>query len=600
MAQRAYRQRKESTLDELRKRVSDLTNTAELMNKIFLDCRDRLFGGALPEYHVSDLRETSTQYETLMKVVRNPGDEVLSDESQALTTLQATMKSSSTDVVRRQSTEVQNVPAWLDEAVLAHLRKQTPPQWGYVMSIQEAQDAPQMGDQLDYGQLPLALGTSIPNRETQSRINMPMAQMPDDFAMLPELTPPITYSFQETSFARRLHRACLEGGYHLMLDPTRRPQTYERVFRLSLMGRNKAKLTSVLKMLLSRGPHESLDLSESALIHVGGAGTHYGRSDQFGNWTPKKESYNLGLIGPQTLALLQDAAQNNITTDSKQYGDLGMLRHMLMSALVTVEIAGYEGEWFDPYDVEGYLEEKGIHIDPSTSFAEAEITDGPPTPSSATVSSAAPETPPIQFPPREKAVPYHSEQLHALDILQADPSQWDDLADVNFSGVGYSDASTGSWMNFLTPTGQPSKTSYAASGGWPEPVSNDLMADTVLSALGTTVASNKSQRFLPVSDSSNPASPRPRTRSVIIDVSKFVKGKPLPRCSFLLRILTNLSQCLLSLVSVWDAHLASRDEMLIERWPFRPLTPFEPGQGKQARNKTLRAALLYVYDERCL
>ena len=37
MAQRAYRQRKESTLDELRKRVSDLTNTIELMNKSFLD-----------------------------------------------------------------------------------------------------------------------------------------------------------------------------------------------------------------------------------------------------------------------------------------------------------------------------------------------------------------------------------------------------------------------------------------------------------------------------------------------------------------------------------------------------------------------------------
>lgn len=41
MAQRAYRQRKESTLEELRKRVSELTNTMELMNKAFLDHRDR-------------------------------------------------------------------------------------------------------------------------------------------------------------------------------------------------------------------------------------------------------------------------------------------------------------------------------------------------------------------------------------------------------------------------------------------------------------------------------------------------------------------------------------------------------------------------------
>ena len=36
-------------------------------------------------------------------------------------------------------------------------------------------------------------------------------------------------------------------------------------------------------------------------------------------------------------------------------------------------IEGFEGEWFDPNDVESYLEEKGVHINPDSTFAEEYI-----------------------------------------------------------------------------------------------------------------------------------------------------------------------------------------------------------------------------------
>lgn len=75
MAQRAYRQRKESTLEELRKRVSDLTNSIELMNKAFLDCRDRLYASSLPEDQLMNLHEVSLQFETFVKDARNPTEE---------------------------------------------------------------------------------------------------------------------------------------------------------------------------------------------------------------------------------------------------------------------------------------------------------------------------------------------------------------------------------------------------------------------------------------------------------------------------------------------------------------------------------------------
>ena len=74
MAQRAYRQRKESTLEELRKRVSELTNTVELMNKIFINCRDRLYASNLPQAQMLDLYAVSAELEELLKDARNPDE----------------------------------------------------------------------------------------------------------------------------------------------------------------------------------------------------------------------------------------------------------------------------------------------------------------------------------------------------------------------------------------------------------------------------------------------------------------------------------------------------------------------------------------------
>ena len=81
MAQRAYRQRKESTLDELRRRVSELTTTVERMNKVFVDFRDRLYSSNLPGTQLLDLHDVSMEFETLLKDARNPSEECKSNLS---------------------------------------------------------------------------------------------------------------------------------------------------------------------------------------------------------------------------------------------------------------------------------------------------------------------------------------------------------------------------------------------------------------------------------------------------------------------------------------------------------------------------------------
>ena len=73
-----------------------------------------------------------------------------------------------------------------------------------------------------------------------------------------QLDLPRTYSFQESTFGRRIARATFESAYRLLLDPRRRPADYERIFRLSLIGRDRAAHIASLKTQLDKGPHEDL------------------------------------------------------------------------------------------------------------------------------------------------------------------------------------------------------------------------------------------------------------------------------------------------------------------------------------------------------
>lgn len=306
------------------------------------------------------------------------------------------------------------------------------------------------------------------------------------------LTPIKTYSFHETTFARQLHRASLEAGYALALDPARSPEAFNRAFRLSLFIADRSKLTMMLKDLLDRGVDDSLD-SGMPLIHIGGAGTHYSRKDKFGVLQPRKQVQTLGVIGPQALSVLQRA---NPTTD------------------LSVEILGFEGEWFDPHDVEGYLAEKGISIDPASSFAEADVdfisTSLAKSSTASSSSVTAMSSPEVQNPVRgapDMSAPFVQEQMERTGELNAGTDEWPDLSMPRVTDIGYSDASTGSWMNFLMP-GEAIKQRLPDSMHWDDSVSSQYMSEDLNS--GFSVGSTQ------------PSVPR---KKMLIDVAKFVKGK---------------------------------------------------------------------------
>jgi hypothetical protein len=183
--------------------------------------------------------------------------------------------SKSAEASHESNVEPKNVSSWLDESVLAkQSRSNFTAPMGYTLfddnNGSNEDDAPPL-EMVSFNVD--ASDAAAPNHGLEDSLNADSFDvLPDQFSndfVIPNApTPPMTYSFQETTFARRLHRACAETAYRYLLDPNRRPAEFERVFKLSMMGRDRAKLTASVKSVLGRGPHEDLDFWEAPLIHV--------------------------------------------------------------------------------------------------------------------------------------------------------------------------------------------------------------------------------------------------------------------------------------------------------------------------------------------
>lgn len=187
------------------------------------------------------------------------------------------------------------------------------------------------------------------------------AQVPDASPMPPKqpvvdpmadaaLKSTYTYSFQETSFARRLLRAGYERSYRLLTNPNANPAEVQRLLRYSLCHSDQKAIINRIRAVLMRSRTESLDNWDMPMLHIGGAGLHFPRPEGEAlppNWA---DSFSMGPYRPQ------------------RNGPAGA-----GYPLNLIDFADLQGAWFDTNDVEQYLKTKGLHLDGSSSLAEIEI-----------------------------------------------------------------------------------------------------------------------------------------------------------------------------------------------------------------------------------
>ena len=91
------------------------------------------------------------------------------------------------------------------------------------------------------------------------------------------LAPPSTYSFQESTFARRLARAAYERAYRILTSPNSRREDIDVICKFSFCFTSLENITNWVSSIHKKGKDEGLELWQAPQLHLGGAGLHYPR-----------------------------------------------------------------------------------------------------------------------------------------------------------------------------------------------------------------------------------------------------------------------------------------------------------------------------------
>ncbi|KAK7555580.1 hypothetical protein IWX47DRAFT_781911, partial [Phyllosticta citricarpa] len=318
LAQRAYRQRKEMTINSLQHQVEHLQSVIDGMHNSFLHFNDQVRASDIASLRpdlASDLQQTREALNQLVQTAKVVGEDHGDSDD-------ADNPASCQDRPRQEPPRQERVVANLSSRSYEEM---IPPQQNRIgeRTAQQQASYQQMGmgylladDTLDMeiaqnigsssnedvlAPSTLALRSAVGATASDSPpipfssaslfsgaseshgygINPPSPQFnfSPSLATSPEIQLPYTYSFQETTFARRLQRACLERGFHLLSTSQLRPGAFQRVFRICRHYATRDEIQRQFRALLQQSVLEPIEFLNSPFIHLGGAGTHYPQRD---------------------------------------------------------------------------------------------------------------------------------------------------------------------------------------------------------------------------------------------------------------------------------------------------------------------------------
>lgn len=404
MAQRAYRNRKESTISTLEKKVQDLTGTNEEMSSIFINLYDFAVGKGLLQREPEFGQQLQATTERFLALARASVDEGL-DENQ-----DDSAKTDEAEPGRRSKRLKASPKTSQDSSRLASepmVSEPSPTYGGYIVSkdggapeidmayMQEDQYRDDQYKDHQYRARPSDI--QVITRPTEDNASFPFDLMDlqqynvevpatEDFSQhfLPQsqLPLPKSFAYNELSLSRRLHRISNERALKLITSEDPKAQArVQKCFRFSLMYRTKEDITAALRRIVHASAKDTLQNWKAPFVHVGGSGTHYPLAENDPNWDLMPKFHTGYSVGPFRPEIAE--AQEFLDDDMKCL------------------VPGFEGYFFDPNDVEGYLRQRGLEIDPAADFATIELDilgiPDPATPKSTTSDSAAsnnsPQTP---------------------------------------------------------------------------------------------------------------------------------------------------------------------------------------------------------------
>lgn len=184
---------------------------------------------------------------------------------------------------------------------------------------------------------------------------------PSPWASLPS---PSTLAYQEPSFARRLHRSALQRAAHLVTMKNPPSETVLRVFGFARLFETLEQIRERTLGLLTRSERESLFHQEYPFQHLGGMGTHFPATERGEHMSPvsrglparPKDDYpfTMGPMDPR----------------------VGKIRETLVNLGGEINLPGFDGQFWDPDEVQIYLMHNGVEIPPAVDHHVVELENG--------------------------------------------------------------------------------------------------------------------------------------------------------------------------------------------------------------------------------
>ncbi|KAI0112512.1 hypothetical protein GGR51DRAFT_44199 [Nemania sp. FL0031] len=344
LAQRAYRNRKETAITELEAKVAELEASNAEVNDTFKSLVMDYVGKNALSAQIPELGRRLQQFQTVLtqryaESTNNKGDAAILDA-----------KPPADGNLQNEQSQVENQVAGDGPAHATHQPQQL--LGGIIVTHEpESQTISQhlthpMASSLEDGSYTLV---KIPNPDNASfgfNLGYLDGTIPAQWSLAQWESLPVLASgaFWEKTFGRRLHRRTTEKAAQL-LDMANPP--YNTMHRVFGFVRNYASLENIrwrVATVLSRSANEDLNAYGQPFHQIGGSGTHFAGNEKnvsFPNGAPfPNAGIGMGPFSEKTTAVGDD----------------------LLDALQRSTFPGWQGEWFDSYDVEQFLAQKSINL----------------------------------------------------------------------------------------------------------------------------------------------------------------------------------------------------------------------------------------------
>ncbi|KAK3492745.1 uncharacterized protein B0T23DRAFT_148662 [Neurospora hispaniola] len=406
LAQRAYRNRKETTIQTLEKQVESLQQVNREMSNAFMEFHDSVVASGLLDNSTELGRQLLATKKRFITITQAGGDDIDANDHHEGRRRGSTSTTESIGSHRRRKEPLQpesqrNSPEHATEPSATKSPPQlypgltithepisqsyltTAPATDLSLSIPTTSQAAEFLPTTTAPSISKAFDFATIDFDLDFLSQQPLAQLhptvPSPYSTLPT---PFSYASHETTFGRRYQRFAVERAHMLVTMPNPPLDQLNRTFGFCFLFESPDMIFQRTCRAIARRAGESLYNWQYPFYHLGGAGTHNLHQSGPGGplnstLTPEagmKMQLNLQVGNQGTIDVLKPHAELTAGFAMGPFPPaVNSARDNFLDKDMKMYLPGFEGTYYDCDEVEFYFHQRGVVIPPGADSYTVEI-----------------------------------------------------------------------------------------------------------------------------------------------------------------------------------------------------------------------------------